>query len=335
MIAIFPEIAAKAASNDFENLAVLVRKYFGGSDTYAPCPDMAALVDNVGIKIQRVPFECEGALLARDERGTFEIIAIVREGTEAEAERFLLAHLLGHFLFDVQPLIARGDWTVSGLREVVCPERRYSNGFSTADVSAAELKKEERADDFAAAILMPRGMIVRAMEKIGNAERVAGFFGVSRACLTRRLQQIGVTESYARDFLSAERQLGRDDQSAGSTPRQSASALLSRDIDPLDGLARAVGPIAAPAVIPPRITMRPATSATGRPQQSSAAGAVARPQQSPAASSSPQRSIPIFEEKPGAQSGNGGTLKKGMDRIRQIARLLDKSDEKNPEKSGR
>jgi len=324
MIAIFPEIATKAASNDVENLAVLVRKYFGGSDTYAPCPDVSALVENVGIKIQRVPFECEGALLARDERGTFEIIAIVREGTPLETERFLLAHLLGHFLFDVQPLIARGDWTVSGLREVVCPERRYSNGFSLAEVSAAELKKEERSDDFAAAILMPKGMIMRAMEKIGNIGRVAVFFGVPQACLTRRLQQLGVTESGAGDFLSAERQLAAAESGPLVAPRQAATAHLSRDIDPLDGLARAVGPIAAPTVIPPRVTLRPASTSGNNDFSAS---------QTPKRAL--QKSISVFEERPGGPESNSGTIKKGMDRIRQIARLLDKSGPKNPEKSGR
>ena len=315
MIAIFPEIAGRAATGDFENLAVLVRKYFGGRDTFAPSPDIADLVDNVGIKIQRVPFECNGALLARDERGAFEIIAIVREGTDAEAERFLLAHLLGHFMFDVQPLIARGDWTVSGFREVVCPMKRYSNGYAATDVSAADIRKDELADDFAAALLMPKGMVVRAMEKIGSLERVAAFFGVPRSCLTRRLHQIGVRENHSADFLTAERQMGR------SAPAyDSGTGYLSRDLDPLDGLAREVGPIASPTIVPPRITIRSA-GASKAPKAPNASA----PEQ-PVAKS--RQSIPIFEEMPRTKEESTGALQKGMERIRQIAKLLDKNTSK-------
>lgn len=234
MIAIFPEIATKAARGDIENLAVTVRRYFGGRDTFAPSPDVAELVDNVGVLVQRVPFECNGALLARDERGAFEIIAVVREGTEAAAERFLLAHMLGHFLFDVQPLIAQGDWTVSGLREVVCPMRRYIRdpGVRNAEatVSVAERQKEARADDFAAALLMPKGMVQRACDKIGDRDRVAAFFGVPRACLDRRLSQL--TRSTTPQVPIQTPVPSRDSSPQPASKRQSLNIFESRPDEP-------------------------------------------------------------------------------------------------------
>ena len=106
MIAIFPEIAACSASGDLERLGILVRNYFGGDQKFSPSLNMTEVLKSVGIEVQRLPLDSRAALLAKDEKGVFEIIAVLSEGLSPDEERFMLAHMLGHFLLNVQPLIA-------------------------------------------------------------------------------------------------------------------------------------------------------------------------------------------------------------------------------------
>jgi hypothetical protein len=140
MIAIFPEIVQCAASGDVERLAILFRKYYGGKQTAAPRPSLTALLGAAGLSVrhlgdaagragaQATAAAPVGALLAKDERGAFTITAVIQGTEEDAATRFLLAHQLGHYLLDIQPLIASGDWQVSGFREEACPLKRYAAG---------------------------------------------------------------------------------------------------------------------------------------------------------------------------------------------------------------
>jgi hypothetical protein len=217
MIAIFPELVTAARAADVERLAVLVRRYFGGTDTFRPQPDVERLVRTAGIRIERLPTGGRGALLAKDERGRFAIVAVVEPGLDAAATRFLLAHLLGHFLLDVQPLIAQGDWQVSGYREPQCPLRRYGAGEPPAPAQALDARREARADAFAAALLMPLGMVKKAYERLREPDKLAQFFGVTPAVAWRRLEALGlVPQEGPVNFLDAERRLTPPGRHEGS-----------------------------------------------------------------------------------------------------------------------
>jgi hypothetical protein len=207
--------AARAA--DVERLAVLVRRYFGGTDTFRPQPDVERLVRTAGIRIERLPTGGRGALLAKDERGKFAIVAVVEPGLDAATTRFLLAHQLGHFLLDVQPLIAQGDWQVSGYREPQCPLRRYGAGEPPAPAQALDARREARADAFAAALLMPLGMVKKAYERLHEPDKLAQFFGVTPAAALRRLEALGcVPQEGPVNFLDAERRLTPPGRHEGS-----------------------------------------------------------------------------------------------------------------------
>lgn len=310
MIAIFPEIAALALAQDVERLAILVRRYFGGTGIYAPRLDVEALLATFGLKIRRLPEIQHGALLAKDQRGTFEIIALVKTATDQVLERFLLAHLLGHYLLDVQPMIARGEWQVSGFGETICPLQRYVAGGLDFGASATHQARETRADQFAAALLLPRGMLKRALEKIVDPGQAADFFGVSRACLERRKQDLGLSPVAPGNFLAAEKQLG--------------GAPVQGPIEPLT-----LAPIADGAM--PRSYAASTYGATERATRKPTLPptAVAResaPPLSPPANSAPkankakpasQRTAPVDAVRP--------SNLRGMDRLRELARQLDKS----------
>jgi len=326
MIAIFPEIAASAVAGDVEKLAILVRRYFGGAQTYVPRPNIAMLVEGAGLSLRRIALPSEGALLAKDERGAFTIVMVVNQGLEASAARFLQAHLLGHYLLDVQPLIARGDWAVSGYQEPHCALTRYSNAASLTLTTRQHDARELRADAFAAALLMPRGMVTRAMETLQDQAKVAQFFGVNRACLHRRLIDIGLVSNEPVNFLDAEVQasggtlpgLRVDDyQMAGARDGESSASQL---VPPEGAMPRAYAASTygttekmtrhrTPSPVPV-VTPSAAASRVGEAPHE-AAGAIA--------ASGTLVDQPISVGQPPVRSSL-----KGMERLRELARKLDK-----------
>ncbi len=185
MIAIFPEIIASARSGHVEQVAILVRKYFAGSKPDAPLVNLPNLATEAGIILKRVPLKDFGALLAQDKKGVFTITMLIRENLDEVTERFLIAHMLGHYFLKLQPLIAASDCQVTGYQELTCPMQRYAaHGLAPHDPN------EGLADEFAAALLLPRGMVKKAAEVLDDLDKIAHFFGVHKICVARRLSDI-------------------------------------------------------------------------------------------------------------------------------------------------
>lgn len=302
MIAIFPEIAAAAAAGDVDRLAILVRRYFCDRETFAPKPDVGRLMINAGMEVKSLPMDTLAALLAKDERGTFRITAVISDRMNDDAQkRFLLAHMLGHYLLEVQPVIARGDWQVSGFREAQCPAKRYSQG-SPVGMNALEARRETLADDFAAALLLPRGMVRRAIEQIKDPERTAAFFGVGLAVLARRLTDIGLAPNLPSNFLDAERQIGGTPESA---PEPKAVVAPAEPAMPRSYAASTYGQ----------------TEKQTRKVQPAAGKAAVSKASPPKAQATPTPPAP----RPPASQRAGAPLGQGMDRLREIARKMDKA----------
>jgi Zn-dependent peptidase ImmA (M78 family) len=292
MIAIFPEIAAAAAAGDVDRLAILVRRYFCDRETFAPKPDIGRLMINAGMDVKHLPMDTFGALLAKDERGAFTVTAVINERVVDEPQRrFLLAHMLGHFLLEVQPVIARGDWQVSGYREAQCPAKRYAQG-SPGGMNEFDAKREGLADEFAAALLLPRGMVRRAFEQIKDAERTAAFFGVGLAVLTRRLADMGLAPNLPANFLDAERQIGGAAE-APSEPK----------------------PVVAPAE--PAMPRSYAASTYGKTEKQTREAKSPSPVKPTAMAKTPAPAPAPAKRAP-------PTSGQGMDRLREIARKMDK-----------
>ncbi len=188
MIAIFPEIVTCVASGDLERLSIIVRRYFARTDAQRPCLDMRVILGNLGIEVQKINYPDFGSLLARDDKGQFHITIVLSDRPLLqEQERFLLAHMLGHYLLHVQPKIAQGEFTVSGFRETLAPWQRFASGPAKANIKAVEAREVE-ADNFAAALLMPRSMVAKAQTKLDSLEKLATFFGVSADIMGMRLE---------------------------------------------------------------------------------------------------------------------------------------------------
>lgn len=190
MIAIFPEIVTCVASGDLERLSILVRRYFAKSEAQRPCMDMRNAIQNLGVDVQTLGYPEYGSLLARDDKGQFTVTMVLSDrALKATDERFLLAHMLGHYLLHIQPKIAQGEFSVSGFRETIAPWERYASGAPRPNKKSADMREVE-ADEFAAALLMPRSMVVKAQAKLETADKLAAFFGVSEAVMGMRLEQL-------------------------------------------------------------------------------------------------------------------------------------------------
>jgi Zn-dependent peptidase ImmA (M78 family) len=323
MIAIFPELAAAAAAGDAERLAILVRRYFGGPETHAPRPDVERLALEAGITVERLPLDAHGALLAKDEKGRFTIVAVIPAGADAQTARFVLAHQLGHYFLDIQTLIARGDWQVSGYREVVNPLKRYAGHVEEAPTKMPAQQRELKADQFAAALLLPRGMVRRALERIGDADRVAAFFGVTRACLARRMADLGLSARAPVSFLDAESLAGRTgaEADAGSGPvdvgTDGGASLRAPAATRGGSVPRAVAASSygSGAAGKPPSASEPAASGKTAPSKS----APATPSQAPSTAASDAAPPSAPRQAPAAAGGGIG-----MERLREIARKLDK-----------
>lgn len=319
MIAIFPETLALAKAGDVERLAVAARRYFErGAPT--PKPSMHALLAKAGMAVGQLPGAARGdgdelaALVAKDHAGTFRIAALLAPDLDPTRERFLLAHLLGHYLLDVLPLIAAGDYASGGYRETSCPLRRYALTDAVGAKSNPEERRERRADAFAAALLMPRGMLRKAYERMhGDVARTAAFFGVSKAALERRLFEIGAqdaAQTKPTSFLEAESLL------AGTKTAQEQEP---RDAEPLD--APSSGP-----------TMPRSYAASTYGNTERRTGKVVKASDPAAKAAEPYAKRAAAPAAPAPKSAAAGEApapteneKQGMARLREIARRLDKN----------
>ena len=308
MIAIFPEIVATSSAGDVERLAILVRRYFGGAQTFAPKPDLAALVETAGLSLRFLGLGSEGALLAKDERGAFSIVMVVNQRLDTQATQFMIAHLLGHYLLDIQPIIARGEWQVSGYQEEICALTRYCKQSNGNAAARKDEGREMRADAFAAALLLPRAMVIRAMEKLQDPVKVATFFGVSRACLQRRLSDLGLVMNDPVNFLDAEIRAGVNE--ANSSPADTDTG-ESQLVSPEGSMPRAYA-----------ASTYGATEKLTR-NQPTVAAPVRTPNTHSNSGITPKLEVNSAPA-PGAAAASSSSSLRGMDRLREIARKLDK-----------
>lgn len=209
MLAIFPELHHSAREKNIELLAVQFRRYFGGAEARAPRPNIIAMARRAGLEVDHRTALGRGNLLAKDEHGRFRVVIVLHPDLEALEERFLVAHLIGHYLLEVQPLVAQGDWQVAGFRDHDSPMQRYEQGGGVL-VKGDDEARERRADGFAAALLMPLGMVRHAAAKLGTEARVAQAFGVTDAVVRRRLADIQASlPERPRNFIAAAASIGQ------------------------------------------------------------------------------------------------------------------------------
>lgn len=301
MLALFPEIATCVQSKDLEKLSVVTRTYFAGESAAKPKLDALGTIRQFGIPVGMAPIKYFGAIAVKDDDGDIRASIIVRDTLTKEQQSFVLCHLLGHFLLQIQPRLAKSEWKSSGFKEMTDPLRRYAFGEGLSGLSAKDFANEDLADRFAGALLMPAAMLQRAMEKLGDVARVADIFGVEPGLVERRLEDLGGSRPVAQQVRSG-----------------------ARVATPIDVLNQLADSEAHGKDVPPEQLIRDVSQpVTTMPR------AVAAHSYSDAAQTEPQQNAVSesveLEKSVNAEAPIG---LKGMARIRELARRMDKFGDK-------
>lgn len=189
MLALFPEILHTVSSGDLETLACLVRKYFADQHIYNPRLRVEPLLINAGLELSRDDIGDAARLFAADHRGAWHASLILAPKLRDPAEvNFTLAHLFGHFLCEIQPLMASGELKTHEVRE-------RSGALGRFLKSPFGIPEEKKADAFACALLMPRGMVKKAYVTLGSVADTAAFFNVRQELMEQRLAQLDLAPS--------------------------------------------------------------------------------------------------------------------------------------------
>lgn len=295
VLAIFPEITACAQSGDLEKLVLMVRQYFAPGSASSLCLDVNALVTNFGIPVRAEFLDYSGALAVGDVRGEFRASIVVNRSAGREQQNFALSHLLGHFILHVQPILSSGDWKRSGFKETVCPLQRYAFADGLSGMSAHEFAMEDLADRFAAALLMPSDLLLKVVERSTDPSKVAQVFGVTIETATRRLEDLGRKAPDAQSLRSGAVGGNRTIESSAPARKSIAGSGSQSDV-PASQLIRDVN-----QPVPP--TSRAVAAHT-------------------------YSDVAQGESKPRKDQNVASELK-GMARIRELARKLDKFGDKS------
>lgn len=147
---------------------------------YRPPLNITAVVNEHGISIvrRRVERSVAGLLIVDPSRVTM----LVNQAFEASQQRFVLAHLLGHFVLHAQSSAFIVDFLRPGLSKTT-DERRCL--------------MEREADQFACELLIPEHVLRECMKKKSHcgarifARPLAAHFGVSEIMFALRLSELG------------------------------------------------------------------------------------------------------------------------------------------------
>jgi hypothetical protein len=291
MVTIFPEIIHASKKQDIEALASLVRRYFGEREASGRRTDVTRLAQTAGLEIRRMPMTDLGALVAREERGAIGFVAVLARGMSAALERTILAHQLGHVFLTLLPQsLETNSRSARGFKETRVPGEDSSREAS-----------EALADRFAAALLMPCDAFRAALSENADALSLAREFDVEVSLVKTRAAMLSLT---ARDATL----VARDESTLASGI--ATQAALSCDAKKLSG--------------------KELEATLKKPSVNSAIGAMAREyRRAPeTARAGGNAKVPTEttrkDSRPGASDSSKPLAGKGLERLREIARKMDK-----------
>lgn len=237
MIALFPELLNLVKSEEFEKLSIAVRKYFAPEDAKSPRANILAMMMRIGVQVEKAQLKNFGTIAASDQGGNFRVVVVYKNSGNPIEDRFLLAHMMGHLFFDIQPLIATGDFGKGGFKEDLHPAERYSQSSVLSVASEPLLRSEELADEFAAALLMPKAMFLHAYTKLNDLNKTAHFFAVKPEWVGKRFESLQQANSGSKES-TVQPKITIKPSRAGASAIVPANTQLKHEIEPLTGMAR-------------------------------------------------------------------------------------------------
>ncbi|MGB9154045.1 MAG: ImmA/IrrE family metallo-endopeptidase [Alphaproteobacteria bacterium] len=121
------------------------------------------------------PNDGNGHIELRPDRSLAIIVNIKQS---PERQRFTIAHEIGHFFMDMDYLA----------------EHKYIDRDGDAS-DPSYRRRERRANEFAASILMPEEAFIAQWIALGDLQKVADYFGVSKSSAQVRAVILGLTKA--------------------------------------------------------------------------------------------------------------------------------------------
>lgn len=322
MFAIFPEIMHQTVAGDIEAVTCLVRKYFADGQVFTPNLRVADLCANAEIKVRAGLPNQAVRMEAWDANGQFRIEISVHPDIKNQRElNFILALMLGHVFLDLQPKMVKGELQRSIFEKRSSPLRELLLSPNSAT----------DADLFAASLLLPKAMVKKALASLKTKADVAAFFNVDLPLLEFRLLKLGLV-SGASAFAE-----GRKSEAASAEPKASPRSSAKGETKSEAKVSARAEPKAAetkgadPEGVDPKGMERRINDGKVPPKKEAApshkseTSSVARVIRSTAARGYRKESDNISDSKEAAKETGGKVGSPGLERLRQLARKIDKS----------
>lgn len=140
--------------------------------------DVYKIAELLGIEVRRLPLDegTDGILVKEEEFGSFK--AVIDASASPHRARFTLAHEIGHYIKDYQ------DFPAEKVAGIVQKRDDMS--------STGKNPNEIWANQFAAYLLMPSGIVKQLWADNTPIEKMAEMFDVSIVSLSHRLENLGL-----------------------------------------------------------------------------------------------------------------------------------------------
>lgn len=173
------EEAARTKDQVEEVAHALLQKY----ELFKAPIDPIKLSNELGIKVYNAKFSednISGLVAKRDNN----IVILVSQGDSPVRKRFTIAHELGHHLLHMQN---------TNKEEFIDKDVDMYRSEETEGVAWSNSNREEvEANNFAAALLMPRDLVKQAVDVFGaDLSELARHFNVSEEAIGIRLSKLG------------------------------------------------------------------------------------------------------------------------------------------------
>jgi hypothetical protein len=194
MTTIFPELVRCARANEEERLALLAHRYFGSGAPLSTRAEYESMLAKAGILLfYESDMDGYGAMLVRDERDPASPIFCIKKDLDWMEQKFLIANLLGRFLFDYQVKAISNASKVSDFKEAHSPYQRFlvSKRPRHSQMSMQVTRLEWLADEFAGAFIVPKPWLRIFVEEVEkDPYRIAAHFSISIEFLHARIKHI-------------------------------------------------------------------------------------------------------------------------------------------------
>lgn len=171
---------------DADGIKDCVEKLLKEQGLYSLPVSIDALVDAIGIKVRFEALESHvsGFLYVKN----YNAAIVVNADHPSNRQRFTIAHELGHFILHAD---AREDIFID--EKIAVYRRAFRN------TRATDFKKEKEANRFAAELLMPKQLVMKALVQYGDPDlsddltihKLAKKFAVSDQAFNIRLADLG------------------------------------------------------------------------------------------------------------------------------------------------